>query len=287
MKRHLALAVSLTLTLLAGCALNPFRGDPVQNAKEMTPAGSAFNQALYRAYLTRADEKLNIGDRDGASYFADRAKLAGGDQAVIPEDVTADRLGDAFAELDTARNNLTRYLVDGGRERAPEESAQSQSYFDCWEKAAEAKNGVESARCKTAFESAISNLQVAINAAPSTPGAPAPTAQNREYRVYFGLDEWHLSAEALSTITEAINTARSEGQSQIVAAGHTDRSGSDAYNMTLSERRAVVVKDVMVEMGAREDAIKVESYGESRPAVETADGVKEPKNRRVEIGLLP
>jgi OOP family OmpA-OmpF porin len=286
MKRCLALAIPLTLTLLAGCALNPFSSNPVESAKNVTPSGGAFNQALYRAYLTRADEKMQIGERGSASYFADRAKLAAAGNAVIPEDVSADKLGDAFADLDAAHSNLIKSLVDGGRDRASEEAAQAQSYFDCWEKATEAKNASESARCKTAFNSALGNLQVALNSAPAGT-APSAVAQGREYKVYFGLDEWHLSAEALSTITDAINTARAEGQSQIVAAGHTDRSGGDAYNMKLSERRAGVVKDVMVEMGAREDAIKVESYGETKPAVDTADGVKEPKNRRVEISLIP
>jgi outer membrane protein OmpA-like peptidoglycan-associated protein len=55
----------------------------------------------------------------------------------------------------------------------------------------------------------------------------------------------------------------------------------------LSKRRADVVKEVMIQMGARGDAIKVEAHGESDPAVKTADGVKEAKNRRVEIHLVP
>ncbi|MFZ1991513.1 MAG: OmpA family protein [Alphaproteobacteria bacterium] len=295
MKRSLAALISLTLIVLAGCALNPFGGgDPVDRAKNLTPTGSPFNQALYRAYLTRAEEKKQIGKSDAAKYFADRARIAADGRAILPEDLAVDRVGqEAFTELDGARNNLVKYLVDGGRDQAPEEAAQSQSYFDCWVKSAEAKETAEVTRCKTAFGGALSNLQTAINATPSQPTtASASTGssaagQERKYAVYFDLNEWHLSAEALTTITDAINTARSEGQSQIISAGHADRSGSAPYNMKLSRRRADFVKDTMVEMGARAEAIKVEAYGETKPAVPTADGVKEPKNRRVEISLLP
>jgi OOP family OmpA-OmpF porin len=294
MKRSLAVLISFTLIVLAGCALNPFGGgDPVDRAKNLTPTGSAFNQALYRAYLTRAEEKKQIGKSDAAKYFADRARVAADGRAILPEDLAVDRVGQqAFTDLDGARNNLVKYLVDGGRDQAPEEAAQSQSYFDCWVKSAEAKESAEVTRCKTAFTGALTNLQTAINATPGQPATasgagPAPTAQGRNYTVYFDLNEWHLSAEALTTITDAINTARSEGQSQIVSAGHADRSGSAPYNMKLSRRRADFVKDTMVEMGARAEAIKVEAYGETKPAVPTEDGVKEPKNRRVEISLMP
>ena len=295
MKRSLAALISFTLIVLAGCALNPFGGgDPVDRAKNLTPTGSPFNQALYRAYLTRAEEKKQIGKSDAAKYFADRARVAADGRAILPEDLAVDRVGqDAFSDLDGARNNLVKYLVDGGRDQAPEEAAQSQSFFDCWVKASEAKESAEATRCKTAFNGALANLQTAINATPGQPSTasasagPSPTAQQRTYTVYFDLNEWHLSAEALTTITDAINTARSEGQSQIVSAGYADTTGTAAYNMKLSRRRADFVKDTMVEMGARAEAIKVEAYGETHLAVPTGDGVKEPKNRRDVITLIP
>ncbi|MFO1186404.1 MAG: OmpA family protein [Alphaproteobacteria bacterium] len=295
MKRSLAYSIPMCLALVAsGCALNPFAGDPVKEAKEMTPTGSAFNQALYRAYLTRAEEKAELGQRAAARYFAGRARTAGSGQAVLPEDLAMDRVGQqGFSELNEAHDSLVKLLVDGGRDKAPEDSAQSQSYFDCWVKASEAKDAGEGTRCKTAFGTSVSNLQVALNAAPTTPvtaeatPASAGGGEKRGFTVYFGFDEWHLSAEALTKITEAIDTARKEGQSEIVDAGHTDRAGAAPYNVKLSKRRADVVKEVMVQMGARDEAIKVEAHGESQPAVATADGVKEAKNRRVEITLLP
>lgn len=294
MMRSLAVA-TLVLAMATGCALNPFGHDPVKQAKEITPVGSPFNQALYRAYLTRAEEKADLGQRSAASYFAGRARTAGDGKAVLPEDLAMDKLGqDAFGELNQAHDNLGKLLVDGGRDHAPEESAQVQSFFDCWVKAAEAKDTSETSRCRTAYGTGITNLQTALNVPPNTtadntaPGtAPATSGEKREFKIYFGFDEWHISAEALTTITEAIDTARKEGQSQIIDAGYTDRAGPAPYNVKLSQHRADVVKDVMVQMGARADAISVEAHGETDPAVATADGVKEAKNRRVEITLVP
>ena len=65
--------------------------------------------------------------------------------------------------------------------------------------------------------------------------------------------------------------------------GHTDRSGSEQYNMALSLRRAEAVKANMIRQGIPANAIVVIGKGESQPLVPTADGVREPQNRRVEI----
>lgn len=67
--------------------------------------------------------------------------------------------------------------------------------------------------------------------------------------------------------------------------GHTDTSGPAQYNIRLSVRRAVVVRDVLIDLGARREAVETRGVGESDLAVPTADGVREPKNRRSVITL--
>ena len=81
--------------------------------------------------------------------------------------------------------------------------------------------------------------------------------------------------------------ARAGGQSRITVVGHTDTSGDAAYNQKLSVHRANVVMEAMVDMGARRAAIQVSGVGESDLAVATEDGVKEARNRRAVIDLLP
>ena len=68
-------------------------------------------------------------------------------------------------------------------------------------------------------------------------------------------------------------------------AGHADRSGDAAYNQRLSQRRAEAVAAELVRDGVARGNISVQAFGESRPLVPTADNVREPQNRRVEIVL--
>jgi outer membrane protein OmpA-like peptidoglycan-associated protein len=67
--------------------------------------------------------------------------------------------------------------------------------------------------------------------------------------------------------------------------GHADTSGSAAYNVRLSERRARAVADAMVGLGVNPGLITADWRGESAPAVPTGDGVKEPLNRRTTISI--
>jgi hypothetical protein len=67
--------------------------------------------------------------------------------------------------------------------------------------------------------------------------------------------------------------------------GHAGRSGTLQDNQRLSQRRADAVSAELVRLGVTRSAITVQAFGESRPLVPTADGVREPQNRRVEIVL--
>jgi outer membrane protein OmpA-like peptidoglycan-associated protein len=73
------------------------------------------------------------------------------------------------------------------------------------------------------------------------------------------------------------------GQTSVRLEGHADRSGRASYNQALSERRAANTRAYMVGKGIPDGVIATQGFGEDRPLVETADGVREPQNRRVEI----
>lgn len=105
--------------------------------------------------------------------------------------------------------------------------------------------------------------------------------------VYFGWDQDDLTADARATLDQVAAAWRSGGNASVTLAGHADRSGSDAYNVGLSQRRANNVRDYLSAQGVTGGAITTQAFGESRPAVDTADGVREPQNRRVEIGFGP
>ncbi|MBV9832895.1 MAG: OmpA family protein [Alphaproteobacteria bacterium] len=125
----------------------------------------------------------------------------------------------------------------------------------------------------------------APNGAPP-PMVPAPVVSGgTAYMVFFDFDRSNITPTASETIRKAAADAKAGQKTRVGVTGHADRSGSDAYNMALSLRRANAVKDELVRNGIPATAIAVVGRGESQPLVQTADGVREPQNRRVEIVL--
>jgi Na+/pantothenate symporter len=84
------------------------------------------------------------------------------------------------------------------------------------------------------------------------------------FTVYFDWDSWKLTAEQLKVLTDVINSARAGGQTNIIIVGHTDTSGPADYNQKLSVRRANVVVEALVDMGARRAETTAQSLGASR-----------------------
>jgi outer membrane protein OmpA-like peptidoglycan-associated protein len=133
--------------------------------------------------------------------------------------------------------------------------------------------------------SLLASIQVKFGAPAAAPPPPPPVIYDPNFMVFFDWDRSTLSQQALATISEAANAFRAKGNARITAVGHADRSGPEDYNMALSLRRANAVKDALVRDGVPPTAIAVIGKGETQPLVPTADGVREPQNRRVEIVL--
>ena len=101
--------------------------------------------------------------------------------------------------------------------------------------------------------------------------------------VYFDYDKSNLTAAARDLIRASAMEALEGDLMAVNVEGHTDTSGSSAYNQALSARRANVVRDALISNGISGSLITVDALGESRPEVMTGDGVKEPLNRRTEV----
>jgi OOP family OmpA-OmpF porin len=114
--------------------------------------------------------------------------------------------------------------------------------------------------------------------------APAP-APARSYLVFFDWDKADLTARAQQIIAEAAHNASRVSATKIDVAGHADSSGTPAYNQGLSLRRANNVAAELVRLGVPKNEIAITAYGDTKPLVPTAPGVREPQNRRVEIVL--
>jgi outer membrane protein OmpA-like peptidoglycan-associated protein len=118
-------------------------------------------------------------------------------------------------------------------------------------------------------------------AEPAPPPEPEPLPG--PYVVFFDFDRSDLTPDAAAIIAEAAANAQKFGIAHLEVTGHADRSGSDEYNLALSKRRAEAVRAEFERLGVPADQIGVLWKGESQPLVQTDDGVREPKNRRVEI----
>lgn len=101
--------------------------------------------------------------------------------------------------------------------------------------------------------------------------------------VFFDWDSDVPGPDAANTIRSTADTARECGWESFRVVGHTDRSGSNAYNDALSVRRAEAVADLMASLGINPERMTIGAEGEDNPRIPTEDGVRSPQNRRVEI----
>jgi OmpA-OmpF porin, OOP family len=126
---------------------------------------------------------------------------------------------------------------------------------------------------------------------PPAPPAPMPPAAIRcntgPYIVFFDWDKSNLLPAATSTLDNAVSQYANCGNARVMLAGHADKSGSDRYNVGLSQRRNAAVRGYLETRGIAGSAIATEAFGESAPLVQTANGVREPQNRRVEVSYGP
>ena len=115
------------------------------------------------------------------------------------------------------------------------------------------------------------------------PPVQAPMAAPKSYLVFFDFNKSDLSAQATEIVDTAAKNAGPAKVTKLTVTGHTDTVGSDAYNMRLSRRRAESVAAQLEKDGIPSAEIAIYAKGKRDLLVPTADGVKEPQNRRVQI----
>lgn len=107
------------------------------------------------------------------------------------------------------------------------------------------------------------------------------------YIIFFEWDRSDITPEAATILDNAVSAYANCDNTQIMLAGYADKSGGAHYNLGLSERRNISVRGYLTSKGVPDGAISSEAFGETRPRVETQDGVRELQNRRVEITYGP
>ncbi|WP_397589089.1 OmpA family protein [Sphingorhabdus sp.] len=105
--------------------------------------------------------------------------------------------------------------------------------------------------------------------------------------VTFGVDSTNIDAGFRNTLDQVASTLTQYEKTYVDVMGHTDSTGSDAYNQTLSERRASAVADYLSIRGVQSARLATRGYGESQPKASNLDPAGRSANRRVEIRLVP
>lgn len=301
-------AAAVLATGLAACS-----------SDEDTAEGTPFTQALGKDYTDLSAQAAALPAAPVDQGFFDSLN------PFSSSDTSSDLLAKAFtAKADLAnagtepepeagsgpaqtaiRGRLTRAIATN-KDQFPEQAARAQADYDCWVLySTVASAAAASQACKTQLDASLPRLELAsrpatpapapvtvpppapVASAPVPPPAPAPVQAANDFTVYFDFDSWTLKAEQLKVLDDVISTARAGGQSNINIVGHTDTSGPADYNQALSVKRANVVVEALVQMGARRSALHASGVGETDLAVQTGDNVKEAKNRRTVITLQP
>ena len=126
-------------------------------------------------------------------------------------------------------------------------------------------------------------------AAPAPAPAPAPAVASKvtfSADAFFDFDKSVLKPEGKAKLDDLASKVKGINLEVVIAVGHTDSVGSDAYNQKLSVRRAEAVKAYLVSKGIEKNRVYTEGKGEKQPIADNKTKEGRAKNRRVEIEVV-
>lgn len=110
---------------------------------------------------------------------------------------------------------------------------------------------------------------------------------NMRNDILFDVNSADVSSRADNTLGAVADVLRHYDKTLINVNGYTDTTGSEQHNLDLSQRRAEHVADILVNNGINPQRISPRGFGETDLKVRTGNNVNEPRNRRVEIRIVP
>ncbi len=232
--------------------------------------GGDFNAELAKQYQgLAAINATKEGNWMDAAGYMDRsnASAAGG---VTPWDPANLGVGGDAASLFSSVGST----IAANAAARPAACAEAQAMWDHWLEAQyQAPGG-----CLDADE-----IKAKMDAALAACGAVA--AVSGDYIIYFGFDRSDLSSTAQGVVADVVAAVSGIAAPAISLVGHTDTSGSAAYNQGLSQRRVNRVANALGSSGVNLGNVTRAARGESQTAVATGDGVRERLNRRVTVAI--
>ena len=272
----------------------------LSNMEEKNPAN--FQEYLLNEYKLKATfEAEEMHDWNSAKLYSEKALKSLETDKIYPEEVSYWKLPDEnIEEITIAYDNLMSIYNDA-KVIDPMNLAKAISSLDCWsEQQEENWQTWDINSCKEDFLKTMHNIYEKIASEEkiidnndqisklenTTSDDVTIVTKNKTNEVmqiiYFDFDKFNLSNVSKNKIKSFIIKNGSQINEYLVI-GHTDTKGSKNYNLSLSIKRAEVVKEILIDYGIKSSSIKILGRGEETLAIQTPDDTKQPANRRVEI----
>ena len=260
-----ALAVAGCTTNLPGGSLGGTFG--AESYLGQTLGGATFNDELARAYQKvasfNATSPVNWLD---STVYIERSRAAA---AGSPMELYQPAAFGVNGELEALRARTIAAVGANAGDR-PTACAEAMAFYD---------HLVEATYQGDSAGQTIENARAMYDASISACEGIEPIDG-----IFFGFDSSAITAAADAIIRDLVAAVGGTGRAVSVV-GHTDTVGSQAYNQILSERRASAVANRMVELGVPAATITAAGRSFNEPAVATGPGVREARNRRVEVSV--
>ena len=272
----------------------------LSNMKEKNPAN--FQEYLLNEYKLKATfEAEEMHDWNSAKLYSEKALKSLETDKIYPEEVSYWKLPDENVEEITIAYDNLMSIYNDAKVIDPMNLAKAISSLDCWsEQQEENWQTWDINSCKEDFLKTMHNIYEKITSEEkiidnnnqisklenTTSDDVTIVTKNKTNEVmqiiYFDFDKFNLSNVSKNKIKSFITKNGSQINEYLVI-GHTDTKGSKNYNLSLSIKRAEVVKEILIDYGIKSSSIKILGRGEETLAIQTPDDTKQPANRRVEI----
>ena len=272
----------------------------LSNMEEKNPAN--FQEYLLNEYKLKATfEAEEMHDWNSAKLYSEKALKSLETDKIYPEEVSYWKLPDENVEEITIAYDNLMSIYNDAKVIDPMNLAKAISSLDCWsEQQEENWQTWDINSCKEDFLKTMHNIYEKIASEEkiidnndqisklenTTSDDVTIVTKNKTNEVmqiiYFDFDKFNLSNVSKNKINSFITKNGSQINEYLVI-GHTDTKGSKNYNLSLSIKRAEVVKKILIDYGIKSSSIKILGRGEETLAIQTPDDTKQPANRRVEI----
>ena len=289
--RYISLILApLLLLFLFGCSASYKH---LSNMEDQNP--SNFKEYLFNEYKKRATfEAEEMHDWNSAKLYSEKALQSLENENIYPEKTSYWKLPkDKINELKIAFENLMS-IYDDAKIYDPYNLARAISSLDCWsEQQEENWQTWDIQNCKEDFIDSMHNIYLKISKNETNldknknedTEVTIVTKDNSNVLmqiIYFDFDNFNLSSVSKKKVKRFLDNYKNNINEYLLV-GHTDTKGTKQYNLSLSIKRANVVKEILISYGIDDKKIKILGEGEEKLAIITPDETKQPANRRVEI----